>query len=64
MEDAEIARRAVSALPALVDPGGPLRELRLERIDRAPVAESVLAEPLRDAGFRPGYRGYLLRRAP
>jgi ATP-dependent Lhr-like helicase len=64
VEDAEIARRAVNAIPALVAPGGPLRELRLERIDRAPVAESVLAQPLRDAGFRPGYRGYLLRRAP
>jgi ATP-dependent Lhr-like helicase len=62
--DAEVAARAVAALPRLVAPGGPMRELRLERVDRAPVSESALAEPLREAGFRPGYRGYLLRRGP
>jgi hypothetical protein len=39
-----------------------MRELRLERVDRAPVGESALAERLREAGFRPSYRGYLLRR--
>jgi hypothetical protein len=39
-----------------------MRELRLERVDRGPVAESLIAEPLRDAGFRPSYRGYILRR--
>jgi len=38
-----------------------MRELRLERVDRVPVAESSLADALRDAGFRPSYRGYLLR---
>jgi ATP-dependent Lhr-like helicase len=62
--DAEVAARAVAALTGLVAPAGPLRELRLERVDRAPVSESALAEPLREAGFRPGYRGYLLRRGP
>lgn len=40
-----------------------MRELRLERIDRAPVSESPLAQPLRQAGFRASYRGYVLRRA-
>ena len=39
-----VAARAVAALPRLVAPGGPMRELRLERVDRAPVAESSLAE--------------------
>jgi hypothetical protein len=38
-----------------------MRELRLERVDRGPVAESALAEPLREAGFRPSYRGWILR---
>ena len=56
------ASRAVSALASLVAPEGPHRELRLERVDRAPVAESSLADALRAAGFRPSYRGWLLRR--
>jgi ATP-dependent Lhr-like helicase len=59
--DADVARRAVEALADMVGPTGPIRELRLERVDRVPVAESVLADGLRDAGFRPSYRGYLLR---
>ena len=61
--DAPLAARAVAALPNLVAAGGPMRELRLERIDRAPVGESPLAESLRQAGFRASYRGYVLRRA-
>jgi ATP-dependent helicase Lhr and Lhr-like helicase len=60
--DSDRLARAVAALPVLVAPGGPLRELRLERVDRAPVAESVLADHLRGAGFRPTYRGWILRR--
>jgi ATP-dependent helicase Lhr and Lhr-like helicase len=60
--DDRLAERAVAALPSLVASGGPLRELRLERIDRAPVAESLLTEHLAAAGFRPSYRGWLLRR--
>jgi len=55
------AARAVAALPSLVAPDGPHRELRLERVDRAPVAGSSLADALRAAGFRPSYRGWLLR---
>jgi ATP-dependent Lhr-like helicase len=58
----DLASRAVRALPGLVAPEGPLRELRLERVDRAPVADSSLADPLKAAGFRPGYRGFILRR--
>ena len=58
--DPEVRDRAVAALAGLVT-GGPMRELRLERVDRGPVAESGLADALRDAGFRPSYRGWLLR---
>ncbi len=61
-QDAGLADRAVAMLPSLVAPGGPMRELRLERVDRAPVADSPLADALRDAGLRPGYRGWTLRR--
>jgi ATP-dependent Lhr-like helicase len=60
--DADVRDRAVAALPSLLAPGGPLRELRLERVDRGPVGESGLAEPLGAIGFRPSFRGYLLRR--
>jgi len=60
--DRSVLDRAVAALPTLVAPAGPLRELRLERVDRGPVGESMLAEPLRAIGFRPSFRGYLLRR--
>ncbi len=49
------------ALPRLLAPAGPMRELRLERVDRVPPAESVLAERLRAMGFRPTYRSWLLR---
>jgi len=59
--DPDVRSRAVAALPALIGPGGPLRELRLERADRGPVGDSLLAAALRDAGFRPSYRGYVLR---
>jgi ATP-dependent Lhr-like helicase len=54
--------RAIAALPGLVAPEGPMRELRLERVGRGPTAESELAAALREVGFRPSYRGYLLRR--
>ena len=60
--DSGVRDRAVAALPALVAPGRPMRELRIERVDRGPVGDSPLAAPLAAAGFRPSYRGYLLRR--
>jgi ATP-dependent Lhr-like helicase len=59
--DLAAAARAVEVLPSLVVPVGPHRELRLERIDRAPVGDSPLADALRAAGFRPSYRGWILR---
>ncbi|HEX6656277.1 MAG TPA: DEAD/DEAH box helicase, partial [Candidatus Limnocylindria bacterium] len=59
--DGEIASAALAAVPRLVAPDGPMRELRLERVDRVPPAESALAERLRGLGFRPSYRSWLLR---
>ncbi|MGQ0608612.1 MAG: Lhr family helicase, partial [Chloroflexota bacterium] len=61
-EDADLLSRAIATLPSLVAADGPYRELRIERIDRGPVGESPLAERLAAIGFRPSYRGYLLRR--
>ncbi|HEY7847221.1 MAG TPA: DEAD/DEAH box helicase [Candidatus Limnocylindria bacterium] len=59
--DPEIAGAAVRVLPRLLAPGGPLRELNLERVDRVPPAESALAAELREIGFRAAYRGWTLR---
>ena len=62
-DEARLAR-AVAALPRVVAPDGPLRELRLERVDRAPVAESSLARKGCERRLPPSsYRGYLLRRS-
>jgi ATP-dependent Lhr-like helicase len=61
LADPEVARLALGALRGLLAPAGPLRELRLERVDRVPPAESALAEGLRGLGFRPTYRSWLLR---
>ncbi|HET6550952.1 MAG TPA: DEAD/DEAH box helicase, partial [Solirubrobacter sp.] len=59
-DDPEVRRLALAALPRLLAPEGPMRELRLERVDRLPVAESPLADALRALGFRPSYRSWLL----
>jgi ATP-dependent Lhr-like helicase len=56
-----IAEAALAALPQLVAPGGPMKEMRLERVDRVPPAGSALAEALRGIGFRPSYRSWLLQ---
>jgi ATP-dependent Lhr-like helicase len=61
-ESPEVAGLALAQLPRLLVPAGPLRELRLERVDRIPPAESAIAEELRALGFRPTYRSWLLRR--
>ncbi|HEX6139617.1 MAG TPA: DEAD/DEAH box helicase [Candidatus Limnocylindria bacterium] len=61
-EEEDVADAALGALLALVAANGPMRELRLERVDRVPPAESPLAERLRALGFRPSYRSWLLRR--
>jgi ATP-dependent Lhr-like helicase len=60
-DDDDVGGAALGGLRSLLAPGGPLRELRVERVDRVPVGESPLAERLRAAGFRPTYRAYLLR---
>jgi ATP-dependent Lhr-like helicase len=62
--DPDVGGAALGALPRLVAPGGPMRELRLERVDRVPPTESALAEQLRQLGFRPSYRSWLLRPEP
>jgi ATP-dependent Lhr-like helicase len=61
-DDDVVAARAVAALPSLIGPAGPMKELRIERIDRGPVADSPLAGAVADAGFRQSYRGWVLRR--
>ncbi len=62
-DDPEVRATALAALRRLLAPEGPMRELRLERVDRLPVAESSLAEELRQLGFRPSYRSWLLEPA-
>jgi ATP-dependent Lhr-like helicase len=57
----DVRRFALAAIPRLLTPAGPMRELRLERVDRLPVAESALADELRELGFRPSYRAWLLQ---
>ena len=59
--DPAVADAALAAVVGLLAPAGPLRELRLERVDRLPPAESALAPRLRELGFRPSYRSWLLR---
>ncbi len=61
-DDPEVAAAGLGTLAELVVPIGPYREIVIERVDREPVAASPLAEPLRALGFRPSYRGFLLRR--
>jgi ATP-dependent Lhr-like helicase len=61
-DDPEVATAALGSLVQLVAPAGPYRELIIERVDREPVTASPMAETLRSLGFRPSYRGYLLRR--
>jgi ATP-dependent helicase Lhr and Lhr-like helicase len=60
-DDPELAELAVGALRSLLQPAGPYRELVIERVDRAPVAGSRLEGSLQAAGFRAGYRGWVLR---
>jgi ATP-dependent Lhr-like helicase len=57
----EVLDAALAMLPGLIGDGGALREIRLERVNRVPPAESDLAEALRGLGFRPTYRSWLLR---
>ncbi|MDQ3448684.1 MAG: DEAD/DEAH box helicase, partial [Chloroflexota bacterium] len=59
---ADAAGSALQALAGLVADGR-LRSLQVERISGTPVAESPHRERLAEAGFLPGYRGYVLRAA-
>ncbi len=61
LADEGIAEAALAALPRLLAPGGPMKEMRLERVDRVPPGESALADRLRALGFRLSYRSWLLR---
>jgi len=56
----DAAPSALAALRALVADGR-FRALQLERVDGVPVGESTHRELLAGAGFRPGYRGYVMR---
>jgi ATP-dependent helicase Lhr and Lhr-like helicase len=58
--DPACAREALSALAGLVADGR-LRSLQIERVDGVAIAESPVRELLSAAGFKPGYRGWLLR---
>jgi ATP-dependent Lhr-like helicase len=60
-DDPSVCGLALAAVRRLLQPEGPMRELRLERVDRLPVAESTLADALREIGFRPTYRAWLLQ---
>jgi ATP-dependent helicase Lhr and Lhr-like helicase len=52
--------RWLPALAGLVERGR-LRKLEIARVDGLEVDATPLAEPLRQAGFVPGYRGLTLR---
>ena len=54
------AEAALSALALLVLDGR-LRTIQLQRVDGVAVGESRAREALSAAGFRPGYRGWVLR---
>jgi ATP-dependent Lhr-like helicase len=58
--DAGIASAALAALAGLVTDGR-VRALEIGRVDGLPVADSPLHDALAAAGFRPSYRGWVLR---
>jgi ATP-dependent Lhr-like helicase len=58
-DEPERAAAALEALGELVSTGR-LRALQLERVDGLPVAESRARDLLADAGYRRGYRGWVL----
>jgi ATP-dependent Lhr-like helicase len=61
-DDISVAASALAVLGHLVE-GGRLRELVITRVDGEPVASSLWKARLEEAGFVPGYRGYVLRSA-
>lgn len=62
-DEPENARLAVAALRSSLAEGRG-REFVVARVDGLPVAESAHRDRLLEAGFGPGYRGLVLRRAP
>jgi len=64
-DEADAEPTNIALAHALADEVGPdaLRTLFIESVDGAPVDESRLAEPLRQAGFSRTPRGYLKRMA-
>ena len=64
-DEADAEPTNIALARALADEVGPdaLRTLFIESVDGAPVDESRLAEPLRQAGFSRTPRGYLKRMA-
>ncbi|MGZ6260275.1 MAG: hypothetical protein ACXWN5_05440, partial [Candidatus Limnocylindrales bacterium] len=54
------AGAALVALAGLVGEGH-LRALEVQRVDGLPIAGSAWQDRLAAAGFRPGYRGWVLR---
>ena len=61
-DEPDIAETAARALGALLEDGR-VRELVIAKVDGGPVAESPFRDRLIAAGFVPGYRGLVLRRA-
>jgi ATP-dependent Lhr-like helicase len=57
--DPDVADASLPALDELVADGR-VRALQIDRVDGTPVAESPHRELLVRAGFRAGYRGYVL----
>jgi ATP-dependent Lhr-like helicase len=61
-DDVDALRLAVSGLRGLVADGR-MRDLVVKKLDGEPVASAARREELLEAGFVPGYRGLVLRRA-
>jgi ATP-dependent Lhr-like helicase len=61
-DERDVGVAALAALRSLVNDGR-FRELVLVRIDGEPIGESRFRPSLIEAGFVPGYRGLVLRRA-
>ncbi len=59
-DDPAVATSAFRALRGLVADGR-VRELVIGRVDGVPIGESSWRQALLDAGFSPGYRGFVLR---
>ncbi|MEA2518387.1 MAG: ATP-dependent helicase Lhr and Lhr-like helicase [Chloroflexota bacterium] len=61
-DDPDVGETAARALGGLLEDGR-VRELVITKVDGGPIAESPFRDRLIGAGFVPGYRGLVLRRA-